>query len=131
MLFGTDSTLTAPWDMWAHLRAARAHGGLGDEALFGAVTADAADVWGLADRGRLAPGLRADLVVAHAPEAGWDAFYGVSPSRLLLVVRGGRVLLADPSLALGPLDPGDLAPAVVDGAEKRVAAGLAGVPERT
>ena len=44
ILFGTDSTLTAPWNIWDHLRRAREHGALTDEELIAALTTNAARV---------------------------------------------------------------------------------------
>jgi cytosine/adenosine deaminase-related metal-dependent hydrolase len=103
ILFGTDSTLTAPWDIWQHLRLARQSALLPDAALLDALTVNAAKVWGLKDTGRLAPGQVANMVVARAKGlTGMDAFFSVTPGDILLVLHRGRISLFDESL-LGQL----------------------------
>jgi len=98
ILFGTDSTLTADWNLWNHLRRARALGALGDRELFDAATGAAAAAWG-APGGRLAAGDVADVVVARRKASDpWDAFFAVDPEDVLLVLRGGSVALCDASL---------------------------------
>jgi cytosine/adenosine deaminase-related metal-dependent hydrolase len=102
ILFGTDSTLTAAWDIWSHLRRARALRVLGDRELFAAVTLDAALAWGRRDTGRIAPGHTADLVIARKKASDpWDAFFAVTPEDILLVLKDGQVVLRDPSVAGG------------------------------
>jgi len=104
ILFGTDSTLSAEWDLWKHLRRARELGGLGDRELFAAITREAAIAWGRLDTGRVAPGHTADLVVARKKARDpWDAFFALTPEDILLVVKDGQVVLCDLSLgtALG------------------------------
>ena len=99
LLFGTDSTLTAPWDIWQQLRLARQQQLLTDRALFDAVTAKAAAVWGLSNTGQLQPGFAADLVVARAKgQTGMDAFFAIEPQDILLVMHQGRISLFDESL---------------------------------
>lgn len=95
VLFGTDSTLSASWDLWEQLRLARATGMLTDGELFDALTAAAAKAWELPGKGRLAEGAAADIVIARPAEgrSGWDAFYSLDPGRLELVLCGGRIRL--------------------------------------
>jgi cytosine/adenosine deaminase-related metal-dependent hydrolase len=120
VLFGTDSTLTGAWSFWTHLRRARALGALGDSALFDAVTHKAARAWGLQNGGAMAAGLEADVVVARKKgHTRWDAFYAVDPADILLVMRGGVVLLADVSIDV-PF-PGPSSVVRVGDREKRVA----------
>jgi hypothetical protein len=98
ILVGTDSTLTADWNFWNHLRRARALGALADRELFDAVTGAAAAAWG-APGGRLAAGGVADVVVARRKASDpWDAFFALNPEDVLLVLRGGSVVLCDASL---------------------------------
>jgi len=63
-----------------------------EEAL-SACTVNAAHVLGLTDRGRLAPGLRADLVLLDAPD--WRHLaYHLAGDVVHTVVRGGRIVHA-------------------------------------
>jgi cytosine/adenosine deaminase-related metal-dependent hydrolase len=99
ILFGTDSTLTAGWNIWEQLRLARNFHTLTDEELFASVTKTAADVWGLAS-GKLKEGLTADIVVANKKETSsvMDAFYSLNPEDILLVIKSGKIVLFDESL---------------------------------
>jgi cytosine/adenosine deaminase-related metal-dependent hydrolase len=99
ILFGTDSTLTADWNFWNHLRRARALRMLTDRELFDALTRTAAPVWRRWNAGGLERGHTADLVVARKKAANtWDAFFAVDPEDILLVLRGGVIVLCDASL---------------------------------
>jgi cytosine/adenosine deaminase-related metal-dependent hydrolase len=99
ILFGTDSTLTADWNVWNHLRRARALGPLDDRELFAALTRAAAVVWGRAHDGRLAGGVTADVVIARRKARDpWDAFFAVDPEDILLVLRAGAPVLCDASV---------------------------------
>jgi cytosine/adenosine deaminase-related metal-dependent hydrolase len=112
ILFGTDSTLTAPWNLWDHVRHARQDGGLTDEELIAALTTSAARVWNLKD-------VAADLVVArkrHPDQR--EAFFAVNPEDILMVVKAGRIVLLDASLK-GQLPAGvKLLPVAVNGVKK-------------
>ena len=116
ILFGTDSTLTAPWNIWEHLRRARQLGLLSDDELIAALTESAAKVWRLPGRGEIAAGAVADIVVARKRHANQhDAFFAINPEDVLIVVANGAVVLADASLRVGV--PA-LFPIVVNGVEK-------------
>src|SRR5262249_45338960 len=94
LLFGTDSTLTAPWDAWSQIRMARDERKLTDEELLDALTVSAARVWGLTGTGELAEGKTADLVIARPG----DGFFSIGPGDLLLVIHKGHIRLYDASL---------------------------------
>jgi cytosine/adenosine deaminase-related metal-dependent hydrolase len=106
ILFGTDSTLTASWNIWEQLRLARKEKQLTDEELLDALTIAPATVWGLSNEGRIGPGRYADLVIARsAPktQAGgdpknWETFYALNPEDILLVLHRGAIRLFDDSL---------------------------------
>ncbi len=99
ILFGTDSTLSAHWDLWPQLRRARNTRKLSDEELFLTLTRAPALIWDLSGRGLLAPGMDADLVIARRPEGrGWDGFYQLGPEDMLLVLKAGQPVLFDESL---------------------------------
>ncbi len=100
ILFGTDSTLTGPWDCWSQIRLARQEGALTDEELLQSLTSNPAAAWGLTDRGQLEKGKLADMVIARPRNNSnsWDALYDLSPEDLLLVISRGHIVLFDPSL---------------------------------
>lgn len=113
VLLGSDSRISGSRDLLAELGLAARLTGWPDEQLIHWVTAQAAQALGLHDRGRLAPGLRADLVALPAG-------LPLSQARradLRLVMVAGRVLYADADLgeALG------LVPVQVDGRAKALA----------
>jgi cytosine/adenosine deaminase-related metal-dependent hydrolase len=83
ILFGTDSTLTGPWDCWSQIRLARQEQALTDEELLQTLTTNPAAAWDLTDRGKLEKGKLADLVIARPHNNttlprnranAWDAF---------------------------------------------------------
>jgi len=108
ILFGTDSTLTADWNSWRQIRQARQERGLTDRELLASLTSSPASVWRLTDRGELAAGKKADLVIARPKPglSGMDAFYGIDPEDLLLVLHEGRILVFDISLRDMLMDAG-------------------------
>ena len=67
--------------------------GLSPEEALGAMTVNASHVLGLADRGRIAPGLRADIVLLDAPD--WRHLaYHLAGDLVHTVVREGRVVVS-------------------------------------
>jgi imidazolonepropionase-like amidohydrolase len=119
IVFGTDSTLSAEGTIWDHLRLARNNGALTDYELFDAVTAGAAELWGLKTTGRLRVGADADMVIAKKKNNNlWDAFFGVTPSDIQLVIRGGNVLLFDESLKMHFNSHDNFFPIAMNGANK-------------
>ena len=127
LLFGTDSTLTAGWNHWDQIRLARKEGAVTDEELLEMLTKGAANIWGFKDRGEIAEGKQADLVIADAPSLlrssvpssdpsgmdgfnppglevfnppgiGMAAFYTLNPENILLVLHKGNIRLFDESL---------------------------------
>jgi cytosine/adenosine deaminase-related metal-dependent hydrolase len=97
ILFGTDSTLTAHWNIWEHLRLARNERELADEELFDAVTISAAEIWALEKKGKIAPGMDADLVIARGDKNshGWDSFYSLNPGNIELIIHQGEIIFFD------------------------------------
>jgi len=100
ILFGSDSTLSASWNIWEHIQLAREFGCLSDEELLESLTSTAAAIWGLADRGRLEQGYRADLLIVkkQAGETLTEQILMTRPENILMVVNAGRVKLFDESL---------------------------------
>jgi cytosine/adenosine deaminase-related metal-dependent hydrolase len=113
---GTDSRLTGARDLLAELAVARETAGLDEETLERLVTGNAARLLQLADRGSLATGARADLLVMPAGLALSRAVRG----DVRLVVIGGTPAYGDPAYM------GTEAAAVrVDGRPKGLAGPLA------
>ena len=100
ILFGTDSTVSAGWNLWDQLRLARKTNMLTDEELFNSLTVLPADVWKLNDRGILAEGKKADIVVAGMKDVYnlMNNFFQLNPQDILLIVRNGEIVLFDGSL---------------------------------
>jgi cytosine/adenosine deaminase-related metal-dependent hydrolase len=100
IVFGTDSTLTADWNSWVQIRRAREERAMTDAELLATLTTSPAAVWRLTGRGELAKGYQADLVIARSKAglSGMDAFFGLDPEDLLLVLHQGRILLFDMSI---------------------------------
>jgi len=124
ILFGTDSTLTGNWNIWEHIRLARKTGYLTDQEIFDSLTTNAALAWKL-QSGVIAPSKSADLVIArnknNAGES--NAFFGIGPEDLLLVLHNGRISLFDGELLpqLKNIDPSDYSRVSIQGAFKYVA----------
>ena len=119
VLFGTDSTLTAPWNIWDHLRRARELDQLTDDELIAALTTNAARIWGLRNHGSIGAGSVADIVVARK----WgddqrEAFFATNPEDILLVMKHGKVVLLDASLRSQWPSEGAPFPVIVNGIEK-------------
>jgi len=96
ILFGTDSTLTAGWNIWEHIRAARKTGEFTDTELFNALTVNAAAVWKI-KTAKFDPGKKADIVLSRIKN-GNDAFFSTRPEDILLVIHNGEILLFDAEL---------------------------------
>jgi hypothetical protein len=97
ILFGTDSTLTAGWNIWEHLRLARNENGLTDKELFSALTTTAASVWNMKGKGSLEKGSEADIVIASGNGSA-NSFYAINPRDILLVLHKGEVRLFDETI---------------------------------
>lgn len=99
IVFGTDSTLTAPWNIWEQLRLARKTGLLSDAELLQSMTTTAAAVWEL-NSGSIAEGKIADIVVAKAKDGldEMNALYELDPEDILLLIHKGNIRLFDSSI---------------------------------
>jgi cytosine/adenosine deaminase-related metal-dependent hydrolase len=100
ILFGTDSTLTSGWNAWDQIRMARDLHLVPDIELLAMLTVNPATAWDLHDRGTLASGKRADIVIARPKpgQTGMDAFFTLDPHDFLLVLHRGNIRLFDSSL---------------------------------
>lgn len=97
VMLGTDSTLTASWNVWEHLRLARSEKTLSDESILNMVGNIPAKTWGLEHCGSLSKGSQADLVIASCKKEvkTMDQFYALNPEDLLLVLHKGNIRLFD------------------------------------
>jgi cytosine/adenosine deaminase-related metal-dependent hydrolase len=96
ILFGTDSTLTASWNLWEHLRMARETKMMTDEELFQTLTKNPAEKWRRKNIGSISINNNADVVIAKSyGNKGVDAFYSINPEDILLVLHDGAVRLFD------------------------------------
>ncbi len=100
ILFGTDSTLTATWNIWEHLRFARKQKMLSDTELYDSFTSLPARVWNLRNTGEIKESKLANLVIlrSHLKDSFWDNLYASNPHDILLVLRRGQILLFDEDL---------------------------------
>ena len=100
IMLGTDSTLTAGWNLWDHLRLARKEKMISDEGLLNMLTCIPAGIWNFDDRGSITEGRQADMVVAAGKnESGsMDNFYALNPEDLLLILHKGNIRLFDATL---------------------------------
>jgi cytosine/adenosine deaminase-related metal-dependent hydrolase len=121
ILFGTDSTLTGDWNIWDHIRLARKTKFLSDKELFDALTVNAAHIWKL-NSSEIAEGKDADLVIAKVKNGmtGSDAFYGIDPQDILMVVHKGVISLFDEELhtQLNGIDLDHYSKVTINGAGK-------------
>jgi len=97
VVFGTDSTLTAPWNLWEHIRQARRSGMASDGELIAMLTAKAAELWGLNACGVIAENKHADIIVTNRNSD--DHFFDLNPEDLLLIMHKGNIRLFDEVMA--------------------------------
>jgi cytosine/adenosine deaminase-related metal-dependent hydrolase len=99
LVFGTDSTLTGNWNMWHHLRVARALRVITDAELYSTVTGSPAELWGF-NTGYVQPGRDADIVIAKTKNglAAWNDFFSLDPVDILMVLQKGRIRMFDETL---------------------------------
>jgi hypothetical protein len=93
LALGSDSLLTADGTLLDELRAAYQTGQLSAQELFHSVTAMAAQVLGMPDRGGIAPGYHADLLALY-PAAHGDPYRALiesEPAQIAWVMQGGVI----------------------------------------
>ena len=100
IMLGTDSTLTASWNLWEQLRMARKEKMIPDQELLDMLTKIPAKTWGLGDCGNIAEGCQADLVIAAGKNGvnAIDRFFSLNPEDLLLVIHHGNIRMFDAAL---------------------------------
>lgn len=86
IVFGTDSTLTASWNLWDHIRIAK-KSGINESELVAMLISKPAKLWGLDETGEIAEKKNADLVVFKKKES----FFDLSSGDLLLLLYKGNI----------------------------------------
>jgi hypothetical protein len=100
ILFGTDSTLSADWNFWNHIRLAKKMNYLNDEELYNSITATAAEIWKMNLIGSILPGKIADiLIIKKKFKNDWESFYDTNPEDILLIIKHGAIVFIDAGLA--------------------------------
>lgn len=99
IVFGSDSTLSAGWNIWDHLRMARKTEQLSDQELLDAVNTVAAKIWNM-NNGAIAKNKSADIVVAKKKQdrSDMDNFFSLNPEDILMVISKGNIVLFDECL---------------------------------
>lgn len=131
ILFGTDSTLTGRWNIWDHIRVAQKTGALTNLELFGTLTLNPSKLWNIKG-GKIAEGLDADIVIAKSKKNNsTDAFFGINPGDILLVLHKGKVVLADEEAytQLPPIMRNNYSKIIMNGNRKYVTGDLPGLME--
>ena len=127
LALGSDSRLSGARDLLDELRSAVDTGALGAREALALATADAARILHLPQRGHLAAGAHADLLVVA--DCGGDAAHsvvGIERSRIRVVVRDGVPRIADPDFAEWFDAAGvETVPVTLDGRPKLLAKALA------
>lgn len=95
--FGTDSTLTAPWNAWEHFRTALDTGMASEAELLAMLGMNAAGIFGLTGMGKIMPGYLADIIFLKKDKP----LFEHNPADIQLVVKEGAILVADETLNSG------------------------------
>ncbi|ANI88445.1 hypothetical protein A9P82_03475 [Arachidicoccus ginsenosidimutans] len=100
ILFGTDSCVSADWNIWHHLREARETKMLDDEALINSVTSLPADIWKI-NAGAIKENCGADLMIVKQKNKNYaESFFATNPEDIQLILHKGNIVLFDASLML-------------------------------
>ncbi len=99
ILFGTDSTVSAGWNLWDHLRLARSTNLLTDQELYNSLTSSPAKIWNLKRRGAIAKDFDADIVIAEKKSDNFfNSFFSIDPKDILMIIKSGDIILFDERL---------------------------------
>ena len=101
ILFGTDSTLSADWNLWNHLRLARDLNYLNENELFFSISETASKVWGLKSKGKIELNKSADIVICKKKyKKNWESFYSINPEDILMILNKGIIVFIDSELII-------------------------------
>ncbi len=97
IIFGTDSTVSANWNLWEQLQIARNTKMVTDVELFNMLTNVPAKIWGLPNSGTIAKDFDADIVIGKMKPKlkSMDAFFEMNPEDILMVIHKGNIRLVD------------------------------------
>jgi len=100
ILFGTDSTVSANWNIWQQLRTARETKLLTDTELISAISTEPAAIWKLNNTGAIKESNYADIVIAKEKinTDTVNAFFAINPEDILLILHKGYIAFFDESL---------------------------------
>jgi cytosine/adenosine deaminase-related metal-dependent hydrolase len=100
ILFGTDSTLTASWNIWQHIRLAKEQQMVSANEIFEMLTQSAAEKWNLNSAGVITENNYASIVVAKTKtnSGKWDNFFEINPENISLVIHKGKIRLFENDL---------------------------------
>ena len=100
ILFGTDSTVSANWNVWEQIRLAQKTKMLTDVELFNSLTKGPAKTWNLSGSGVINEGANADIIVANMKDQNdpMKSFFHLNPENILLIVKKGEIIYFDESL---------------------------------
>jgi cytosine/adenosine deaminase-related metal-dependent hydrolase len=127
ILFGTDSTLSADWNLWNHLRLARKLNYLTDEELYNSVTKNPASVWGISSTGLIDENKIADIVVSRKKISNEpDSIFNTNPEDIWLILKNGQIILIDKNIAdnQNVLDKNKFDMVTINSADKLVTKGI-------
>jgi cytosine/adenosine deaminase-related metal-dependent hydrolase len=128
ILFGTDSSVSADWNLWNHLRSARGLNFLSDKELFESITNKASDVWKINSRGSISANKTADLVICKMKYKNeWDSFYNTTSEDILLIIKSGKIIYIDEYLSQGRklIDKKDFDLIAINSVHKMIIKGVA------
>ena len=100
ILFGSDSTLTSSWNIWAHLRLAKSIGHLTDKELLQTITTTPRQTFSNLKAHSNVPNYNGDLVIIRSKSKGnsWSKFFNANPNEIILIIRNGKIVYADESI---------------------------------
>jgi hypothetical protein len=96
ILFGSDSALSADWNIWNHLRLARRMGYLNDKELFNSLSVTPAAIWNIENLGSISEKKIADIVIVKRNSGDdWNNYYNTNPDNILLILKAGQIVFLD------------------------------------
>ena len=96
ILFGTDSTVSSDWDLWKHIKQAKALELLSDDELYNSLTVTPSNLFGFTSKGIIEENKLADIVVSRKKEIdSISSFFKQNNEDILLIIKSGEIVLFD------------------------------------